>query len=66
MQKIFGCLLARASGKMRICWSAFCRLADFQTCKMRMVLRIFLRTWRVKCRCRCNIISWTRTHQEIR
>jgi len=26
----------QASGKMRIC-----RLADFQTCKMRMVLRIF-------------------------
>jgi len=27
-------------------------------CKMRMVLRFFLRTLRVKCGCRRNIITW--------
>jgi len=41
-------LAQTASGKMRICG-----LADFQTCKM----RIFLRTWLVKCGCGRNIIS---------
>jgi len=42
-----------ASSKM---W--MCGLADFQMGKMRMVLQIFLRTWRVKCGYGHNIISW--------
>jgi len=41
-----------ASGKMRICGPA-----DFQTCKMRMVLRIFLADVTGKMRMR-NIITW--------
>jgi len=41
-----------ASGKMRVCG-----LGGFQTCKMLIVLRIFLRTWQVKCGCGRNIIG---------
>ena len=40
-----------------------CGLADFQMYKMRMVLRIFLRTWWVKCGYRRNITRWKNTRR---